>query len=168
MVAVEPAGSVHVPVPTAGVLAAMVKVVVLHFVWLGPAVAVGSTSFLSTTISLVVQVPFVMVHTAFTVTPAGTLIVVVVLFTFPVMVAPVPTTGVSVHVPVPTEAALAAIVKEGVLHLDWSGPALAGVGAAKFVITTSSVEEQTPLVIVQRSVTVVPAGTLIAAVLLFT
>ena len=116
MVAVEPAGNVQVPVPTAGVLAAMVKAVVLHLVWLGPAVAVGSASLVNVTWSEVVQTPLVMVHVATTEVPAGTLITAVGLFAWPAVIVAVEPAG-SVQVPVPTEAVLAAIVKAVVLHL---------------------------------------------------
>ena len=59
--------------------------------------------------------------------------------------------------PVPTEGVLAAIVNEPLLHCVWANPALANVGGALFVKTTSLVVAgQTPFVIVQRNVTEVP------------
>ena len=61
--------------------------------------------------------------------------------------------------PEPTLGVLPASVKELMLQFTRSVPADAGVTAASFVSTTSSVDEQVPLVVVQRRVALVPAGT---------
>lgn len=80
MVAVVPAGSDHTPVPTVGVLAAIVKEGVLHFCCAGPALAVGNALLVSVTEEATVQVPFDTVHVAVTEVPAGTLITAAGLF----------------------------------------------------------------------------------------
>ena len=55
------------------------------------------------------------------------------------------------HVPVPTVAAIAAIVVVVTLHKFWSAPANANDGKSFIVTKTSSVEVgHVPLVIVQR------------------
>lgn len=61
--------------------------------------------------------------------------------------------------PVPVVGELPASVKEPLLHCVCPLPASAVVACASFFNTTSSVEEHVPLVIVQRSVALVPAGT---------
>jgi hypothetical protein len=67
------------------------------------------------------------------------------------IVPPVP--EIMLQLPVPTLAVFAASVVDEVLQARfWSAPALAVVGMAGTLITTSSVDEQEPAVIVQRSV----------------
>jgi hypothetical protein len=66
-----------------------------------------------------------------------------------VTVPPVPL--MMLQEPVPTVAVFAARVAE-LPHTVWSGPALAVVGLAVSVITTSSVEEEHALLMVQRKV----------------
>ena len=61
--------------------------------------------------------------------------------------------------PVPVVGVVPASVKDPLLHCSCPLPASAVVACASLVSTTSSVEEQVPLVIVQRSVALVPAGT---------
>src|SRR5690606_20311616 len=64
------------------------------------------------------------------------------------------------HSPVPTAGSLAVTVKVLLPHCVMSDPATAADGASRLVTTTSSnVEAHTPLLIVQRKVTEVPAGT---------
>jgi len=60
--------------------------------------------------------------------------------------------------PVPDEGLLPAMVNVDVLHKDWSAPAVDAVTDASFLMTTSSVELQVPLVIVQRIVMFVFVG----------
>jgi hypothetical protein len=79
-----------------------------------------------------------------------------------VVIVAVPLT--TLHAPVPEVAVLPASVKDVLLQLTISVPALATVAAASLVSTTSSVEVQVPLVVVQRSVTLVPAVTLVTVV----
>lgn len=74
-----------------------------------------------------------------------------------VVIVAVPLT--TLQAPVPVVAVLPANVKEVLLQLTISEPALATVAAAWFVKTTSSVDEQVPFVIVQRKVAEVPAVT---------
>jgi hypothetical protein len=65
-----------------------------------------------------------------------------------------------VQVPVPTDGVLAASVMATLPHEVWSAPALAVVGAALLVNTTSSAEAvQGALLMVQRNVALVPLGT---------
>ena len=73
-----------------------------------------------------------------------------------VVIVAVPLT--TLQTPVPTLALLPASVKDPLLQFTRSLPAEATVAVAWFVSTTSSVEVHVPLVVVQRSVTFVPAG----------
>jgi hypothetical protein len=109
----------------------------------------------------VVQVPFVIVQRRVAGVPAVTPVTPEVAELGVVIVA-VPLT--TLHKPVPELAALPASVKLVLLQLTISVPALATVAAASFVNTTSSVEVQVPLVVVQRSVTLVAAVTLVTVV----
>ena len=61
--------------------------------------------------------------------------------------------------PVPDVGLFPAKVNVDVLHKDWSAPAAAVVADASFLMITSSVELQVPLVIVQRNVIFVLVGT---------
>ena len=62
------------------------------------------------------------------------------------------------HCPEPTPAEFADIVVVVVLHSSWSAPAFATVGKASIVMVTSSfVDTQLPLLIVQRNVALAPA-----------
>jgi hypothetical protein len=74
-----------------------------------------------------------------------------------VVIVAVPVT--TLQAPVPELGALPASVKEVLLQFTRSEPAAATVAAASFVSTTSSEDEQVPLVIVQRNVAGVPAVT---------
>ena len=72
------------------------------------------------------------------------------------MIVAVPLT--TVHVPLPVVGTFPASVKLPLLQFAWSAPAAAVVGNASLVRTTVSEEEQVPLVVVQRSVALVPTG----------
>jgi hypothetical protein len=109
-----PLTNVHKPVPTVGVLAAIVKAATLQFAWAGPASAtVGVAKFVNTTSSDVTQVPFVMVHLRVAVLPAATVTAEVGLVG--VVIVAVPET--IVHKPVPGVGALPARVKAAMLQL---------------------------------------------------
>ena len=134
-----PLTNVHAPIPTEGAVAAIVKVVVLQSVWSAPAFEVGKALFVITTSSVAaVHTPFDTVHLKVAVVPAAKPVTVVVALEGVVIVA-VPLTNV--HAPIPTEGAVAAIVKVGVLQSVWSTPAFEE-GATVFVKTTSSEEVQ--------------------------
>jgi len=117
---------------------------------------VGSERFVNTTSSVDVQVPLVVVQRSVALVPTGTPDTVEVADDAFEMVA-VPLT--TVQVPEPVVGALPASVKVPLLHCAWSAPAAAVVGNASFFRVTSSVEEQLPLVTVQRRVALVPTGT---------
>ena len=110
----------------------------------------------STTSSVDVQVPLVTVQRKVAGVPAVTPVTPEVAELGVVMVA-VPLT--TLHVPVPVVGVLPAKVKEALLQFTRSEPADATVAAASFVNTTSSVDVQVPLVIVQRNVALESAGT---------
>src|SRR5690606_31226436 len=118
--------------------------------------ATGGALLVSTTTSDVEQGPLLMVHLSVTLVPTGTPVTVVVGDAGLVMSA-VPAS--MVQSPVPTPAALPANVKIGLLHNVWARPASATGGVARLISTTSSKLEHTPLVTVQRKVTLCPAGT---------
>ena len=109
------------------------------------------------------QLPFVIVHRTVALVP-GAIPVTVVLGTTGLVIVAVP--DCKLQTPVPAVGLLAAIVKIEVLHCSMLTPASATVGVAVLLITTSSkVEPQTtPLLIVQRKVAVVPAGTPVTVV----
>ena len=115
VIVAEPLTRDHDPVPTAGVLAAMVKVEVLHKVWSGPAAdVVGSSSFCMLTSSVASgQTPLEVVHLKVTFVPAATLVIVVVGEAGVVMVAEPLMIDQD---PEPAAGVLAAIVKVEVLH----------------------------------------------------
>ena len=109
-----PLTNVHAPVPTEGAVAAIVKVVVLQSVWSAPALDAGKTLLVIITSSVATgHVPLTTVQRNVAVLPAAKPVTVVVRLDGVVIVA-VPET--SVHVPVPTEGAVAAMVKVEVLH----------------------------------------------------
>jgi hypothetical protein len=140
----------QVPVPTAGVLAAMVAVARLHKAMSGPAEAVvGSWSTCILTVSVeAVQVPLLMVHTSEEEAPA------VKEVTAEVLEAAVETSADpegTVHKPVPMAGLFAASVVEVTLQSTESAPAFAVVGTASIRITMSSEEAgHAPLAMVQR------------------
>ena len=94
----------------------------------------------------------------------GAMPVTVVLGTAGLVIVAVP--ACKLHTLVPTAGVFPAIVKIDVFHCSMSTPASALVGVAVLLITTSSkVEPQTaPLLIVQRNVAAVPAGTPVTVV----
>ena len=66
----------------------------------------------------------------------------------------------TVQVPVPGEGSLPERENEPLLHCVWVGPASATAAACRFVkITSSALGVHDPLLIVQRRVAEVPAGT---------
>ena len=121
-----PVTTLQAPVPELGALPASVKEVLLQFTRSEPAAAtVAAASFVSTTSSVDVQVPLVVVQRRVTLVPAVTPVTVVVAEDAVVMVAE-PVT--MLQAPVPVVAAVAAIVNVLLLHCVWSAPAAAGVG----------------------------------------
>ena len=136
----------------------IVKLLVLHNVWSKPALATGAEAEFVNTISskVVAQVPLPTVHLNVALEPATIPVIVVVAEVVFVIVA-VPEK--TVQLPFPTTGTVAFIVNVPVLH--WvipANPASATLGVASFVRTTSScVLAQTPLLIVQRNVTLLPA-----------
>jgi hypothetical protein len=125
------------------------------------AATVADAWFVSTTSSEEVHVPLVIVQRRVAGVPAVTPVTPEVGEEGVVIVA-VPLT--TLHMPVPTLALLPASVKEVLLQFTRSVPAAATVAAASFVSTTSSVEVQVPLVVVQRRVTLLPAVTPVTVV----
>jgi hypothetical protein len=121
-------------------------------------VASGNEIFLITTSSVELQDPLVTVQRKLIFVLEGTKVTVDEADDG-VVIVDVPLTND--HAPVPDDGLLPAKLKVEVLHSDWSAPALAFVTAASFLITTSSVELQVPLVIVQRKVIFVLVGTLV-------
>ncbi len=106
---------------------------------------------------LSVQLPFEIVHRTTALVPVGTPVMVVLVLLALVMVAVPPC---KLHKPVPSVGVLADMVKVLVLHWVMSTPASAVVGLLLLVRTTSSkLSVHTPLLMVQRKVALVPAGT---------
>jgi predicted aconitase with swiveling domain len=147
----------HAPIPDVGLFPAKVNVDVLHKDWSAPAAAVVTdASFLITTSSVELQVPLVTVQRNVMFVFVGTDVTVVVADD-EVVIVDVPLTND--HAPIPDVGLFPAKVNVDVLHKDWSAPAAAVVTDASFLITTSSVELQVPLVTVQRNVMFVFVGT---------
>jgi hypothetical protein len=155
-----PAVCVQVPVPEVAVFAAIVvDPGEVQMVWSVPALAVVGAALRVTTTSSeeLVQIPFEIVQRSVYAPVGAGLGVNVAEGEFTLLnwaVSKDPPTGVdtTLHAPVPTDGVLAARVNPP-LQLFWSAPALAVVGLATNVITTSSVEAvQGELLIVQRSV----------------
>jgi hypothetical protein len=150
-----PATTVHNPVPIAGTFAAIVYRESEQCVCAGPATdGVGVAKFVNTTSSVVLHVPFVMVHLRVAVAPVATVTAVVALVGVVIVAAP----ETIVHNPEPVAGVLAAMINAGVAQLLRSGPAAAKIFLL-FVSTTSSVNTQVPLVIVHLRVAVLPANT---------
>lgn len=157
MVAVTgPLTWLHAPVPTLGVLPAMVALPgLLQMVWLEPALAVVGAGFAVTVISLVlaVQGALVMVQRN---TYAPAVVIPVMLVLRAAGLAMVAETGPLTwdHAPVPVAGLLAAITALPlVTQMVWLGPALDTEGAATAVTVMLSVlAVQIPeLLMVQRS-----------------
>ena len=110
----------------------------------------------STTSSKLVHDPFVIVHLNVTLLPAVRPVTVLTSEDGVVMVAPF-AAPMMLQVPVPVTAVFPAKVKFGVLHCSWSAPALATVGDALLVSTTSSKLVHEPFVMVHLKVTLLPA-----------
>ena len=109
----------HKPVPTEGVLAAIVKAPLLHWVWAIPAFEVVGLELLVKTTSLVVegQLPFVIVQRKVTELPTVKPEMVEDGLLREAIEAPFVAPIID-QLPVPTEGAFAAIVNEPVLHFD--------------------------------------------------
>jgi hypothetical protein len=156
VIVAAPATTVHKPLPTtAGVFAESEAVVTLHRLRSMPASAVVGNEFtVITTSSLDVHVPLLVVQRSVTDEPTTNPVSVEVAEAGVVIVA-IPAT--TVHVPLPTPGVFPASVAFVILQICWSGPALAAVGGAAILITTSSVEAAQGLFnIVQRKVADVP------------
>ncbi len=165
MIVAVPDCRLQTPEPTVGVLAVMVKIGLLHCSMSIPASAiVGLVKLLSTTSSKVEPqtIPLLIVQRNVAVEPAATITVVVALDGVSIVAVP----EIKVHKPVPGAAAFAAIVKVAVLHWSMSMPASAiGAGAVLVNTISSKVLPQLPLLIVQRTVTLVPAAMPVTVVL---
>jgi hypothetical protein len=124
-----PLCTVHCPLPTVAVLAAIVKVLVLHWSMLIPASAIVGVALLVKITSSVVGVhtPLLMVHRKVTLKPAFNPVTVLVLLVGVVMLAPLAAPTI-VHNPELMVGALPVSVKLPLLHCSWSAPALAMVG----------------------------------------
>ena len=118
---------------------------------------------ISTTSSKLVHEPLVIVHLKVTLLPAVSPVTVLTSDEGVVIVAPFGA-PMMLHNPVPVTGAFPANVKFPVLHCSWSAPALATVGVALLVSTTSSKLVQDPLVIVHLNVTLKPALRLVTVV----
>ena len=121
-----PLTTLHTPVPTLALLPASVKAPLLQLTRSVPAAAtVAAAWFVSSTSSVEVHVPLVVVHRKVTLLPAVTPVTVVVADAAVVIVAEPLTI---LQAPVPVVAAVAAMVNVLLLHCVWSGPAAAVVG----------------------------------------
>ena len=146
----------HAPVPVTAALPANVKLPLLHCSWSTPAAAtVGKARLVSTTSSKLEHDPFPIVQRSVTLNPAVSPVTVVVAELLLVINAPLEA-PCTVHVPVPTPGVFPPRVNVLVLHCSWSDPALAAVGVALLVSTTSSALVHDPLVIVHLKVTLFP------------
>jgi hypothetical protein len=123
--------TVHSPVPTAGVLAAIVKVLVLHWSIFTPASAVVGVALLVkvTSSKLGVHTPFEIVHLNVTLNPAVRPVTVLTSLDGVVITAPF-AAPMMVHKPEPTAATFPDKVNAPLLHCSWSAPAAATVGVA--------------------------------------
>ena len=112
---------------------------------------------------LAVQLPLLIVQRTVALVP-GRIPVTVVFASNALVIVAVP--DCKLQSPVPTIGVLADIVKMLVLHCSMLTPASATVGLAVLLILTSSnVDPHTPpLLIVQRKVAIVPAGTPVTVV----
>ena len=109
-----------------------------------------------TTSSKFEHVPFVIVHRRVTLEPAFSPVTVLPAEEGVVTTAPFAAPTI-LQAPVPVPGTLPPRVKLAALHNSWSAPAVAIVGNASLVSTTSSKVEQDPFAIVHRSVTLEPA-----------
>ncbi len=166
IVTVPPLILVQRPVPTVGKVAAMLKVLMLHFCWSTPALVVTAALLVKTTVALVVQafgpVPFVTVQRSVTGLPVATFESVAEFeLTSEILAEAKPTGLTTLQTPVPTEGAVAAKRNEPLSHFVCATPALAAATGKKLVRTTSSLLEHAfapePFVTVQRKVTELPA-----------
>ena len=112
--------TVHVPVPTTGFVAAIIKLPLPHCEISGPALEV-TDELLNTTMLLELQIPFVTVQRKIALELIGIPVTVVVALVGVVIVA-VP--DMRVQIPEPAVGAVAAIIKFPPQRL-WSDPAMA-------------------------------------------
>lgn len=134
--------TIHIPVPTAGVLAANEEEEE-QIVWSGPASAVvGSGSLKIVTWSTDAgQVPLEIVH--WKIFEPELIPVIEVVADPGETITPVPEN--KVHTPLPVTG-MFALSEDEVAQIVWSGPAFAGEGLSSTVMLTwSEVEGQTPL-----------------------
>jgi hypothetical protein len=146
----EPDTTDQEPVPIAGMFPAKVATVVLHSVWLVPALAVvgGWTLYMVISSSEGAHPPLDIDHLNLIVSPAVKAVMVVPGSAGSVMVA---APEITVHKPVPVAGLFPAKVAEAWLQRFWSGPALDAVGrAATVIVISSKFEPQAPLEIVHR------------------
>src|SRR5690606_39791136 len=118
----DPSTTLHVPIPTNGSVAAMVKVPLLHCSWSGPAAAFEGGSWLVRMISrkLSAHVPLLIVQRSLAKSPAGMPTTVVAgKDGFVMLTDGAPSS--SVHNPVPTLGVLALMRNMPLLHCSISG-----------------------------------------------
>ena len=153
-----PPAIVQKPEPGAGLLAAKVKLPLPQLAISAPALAVlAATLFKTTSLVEAGQIPFEIDQRKVTEAPAFKPDIEVVGLEGEIIFAPL-AAPTKLQKPVPTEGAFAAIVKVPLPHCVWANPALANVGFALLVKTTSLVVAgQLPFVIVHRKVTELPA-----------
>ena len=157
VIVAAPDTTVHCPVPVLAVLPAKVVLVTLHRFWSDPALAmVAGAAILITIVSVdVAHGLLLMVHTRVALVPT-VMPVTALVGELGVLIVAVP--DINVHKPVPTAGVFAAKVLLVTLHRPWSAPALAVVGRADtFMVTSSLVLPQPPLLIVHLKVTLAPA-----------
>ena len=121
--------------PTVAVLAAIVKILVLHWLMFTPPSATVGVALLvkMTSSKLGVQIPLLIVQRNVTLDPAFNPVTVLVFEAAVVITAPFAAPTI-VHNPELTVATFPASVKLPLLHCSWSGPALAVVGTGSTVI----------------------------------
>ena len=119
---------VQVPTPTTGVLAAIAKVLVLHWSIFIPASAIVALALLVSTTSEVlgVHTPLLIVQRNVALVPTGTPVTPLLLAVGAVIVA-VPLT--KLQLPVPLTGTFPASVKLPFEHCSWLGPATETLGA---------------------------------------
>mgnify|MGYP001592676019 CR=1 FL=1 len=134
-----PESNVHTPVPTIGVLAAMIAPAVTQTVWFGPADEIDGTAFV-----VMVMLAVDEVHGGLLIDQVSTVVptvspVTVVLATSEFVMVPGPETFI--QLPTPAPGTFPAKVTEPVVtQIVWLGPALAIEGAATPVMVTLEIE----------------------------
>ena len=164
VIVAEPLISVQTPVPTEGVLAAIVKFGLLHCGISAPASAVMSGLFVKVTSSVTEHIPFDTVHLTTVKVPTVTSII-VELKVLRSVIVPSPLT--IDHDCVVVAGVLPFNVNVLLLHCVWSMPASAEIVLLLTLVkTTSSMAVQPPFVTVHLTVTVAPKETPDTVVLL--